>query len=289
MVEQSKAYCDVSQNFAHAVAQAGTAQARETPGDEGFKFPHEESTGSSPPAEAMFAAWQRVLEVWGEGLRSLNPAPTGALSGAPFMLQAEGMSGVADGMYGTIREVLSGQKIDSLRDWQKPLEEGVKRWSEYQRALGKYHGVFGSLPLQALEHMRERVLALGEEGQEITSLRQLYGLWAESGETAYLALVSTDEYAEIFTDLLNALIAVKQHAQQSACEIARACGLPSHRELDAVHQRLHALRRELKALQAERATAVGSADASPSKPAKKKRVAEHPSKRSPLGARARKK
>ena len=75
-----------------------------------------------------------------------------------------------------------------------------------------------------------------------------YELWVDCAEHAYGAAVRKDEFARLQSQLANASAALLVEQRKHAETLARAFGLPTRNEVDALHGQVKELRRELAAL-----------------------------------------
>jgi hypothetical protein len=98
-----------------------------------------------------------------------------------------------------------------------------------------------------------------------------YELWVDCAESAYAAAVRKDDFAHLQSQLANVSAALLVEQRKHAETLARAFGLPTRNEVDALYGQVKELRRELAAL-------------AQAQPAKRKAV---PRKKPARGARAR--
>ena len=76
------------------------------------------------------------------------------------------------------------------------------------------------------------------------SLRELYDLWVEVSEEHYAEFAMSEEYQELYGDMVNRLMIMKKHYSEITDDMLRAFNLPNTREVDTMQQRLQQLRRE---------------------------------------------
>jgi|HubBroStandDraft_6_1064221.scaffolds.fasta_scaffold177676_2 hypothetical protein len=75
-----------------------------------------------------------------------------------------------------------------------------------------------------------------------------YELWVDCAETAYGAAVRKDDFAGLQSQLANVSAALLVEQRKHAETLARAFGLPTRNEVDALYGQVRELRRELAAL-----------------------------------------
>ncbi len=190
--------------------------------------------GLLPFFELPMDAWSRMFSssslLPGDFLRSVKP---------------EGLGGVAGQIHERMDQVLSVPAVGYMREWQEQTQEGVRLTMDYQKALQEYLHAHGRLGVDALERLAAKIIERAKQGQEINTLREVYDLWVDCGEEAYSALVFTEEYADIYAQLVNALMALKHHNQTAVDEVAGSLNLPTHQGITTVQRRQQELRREI--------------------------------------------
>jgi hypothetical protein len=75
-----------------------------------------------------------------------------------------------------------------------------------------------------------------------------YELWVDCAESAYGTAVRKDDFARLQSQLANVSAALLVEQRKLAETLARAFGLPTRNEVDALHGQVRELRRELAAL-----------------------------------------
>ncbi len=99
-------------------------------------------------------------------------------------------------------------------------------------------------------------------------MRPLYDLWIDCGEDAYAEQVATPEFPHLQAEMINALMRMKRHEQMVVEEFMTALNMPTRREMDTTHKRIHELQRQVRQLQdaLEESTETRS-EAAPATPA----------------------
>jgi hypothetical protein len=75
---------------------------------------------------------------------------------------------------------------------------------------------------------------------------RLYELWVECAEEAYARTVRTEEFCRLQAQLTNTGAALLLAQRRYADAVARACGLPTREEADALQRQIRELRAELE-------------------------------------------
>lgn len=192
----------------------------------------------------MATFWGMPLQHWRQLSSSLSVMP-GDVEKA---LRADGPVG-PETLQRSMRAALSTPTFGYTREWQEDLQEWGRHWLEHARAVQRYEGLFVKVSNRAMELVGERIMAKIEAGESFASLREAYDLIVDCGEEAYGELAYTAEFAEAQTRLTNTLMALKHHEQTLMVEVQSAFNIPTRRELNTSHSRVHDLRREVRDLQ----------------------------------------
>ncbi len=82
----------------------------------------------------------------------------------------------------------------------------------------------------------------------LDSAMKVYELWVDCAENAYAAEVRKDNFARLQSQVANVSAALLVEQRKHAETLARAFGLPTRNEVDALYAQVKELRRELTAL-----------------------------------------
>lgn len=118
-----------------------------------------------------------------------------------------------------------------------------------QRATQRFNELIARIAAQAVEGLNAALSATDASQPPITSLRQLHDLWVECGERAYADSAHGDEFASVQAERLAATIELRFEQQRMAEEWARALQLPTWSDIDAIGERMQALRRRIGELE----------------------------------------
>ncbi len=202
---------------------------------------------------SLFPFFELPLDTWTRTLSSASLLPGDYLQ----VLKPEGL---ADELHDRIGRFLSVPGVGYTREWQEQAQRSARLLLDYERALQDYAHVHGKLGIDTLELLSKKVIARAEKGEEIKSLREVYDLWVDCCEETYNEFVFTDEYAEVYGHLVNALMALKHHSQNMMDEAMGALNMPTHKGIITLQCRQQELRRELMELRARLSEQVSKAD-----------------------------
>jgi len=89
-----------------------------------------------------------------------------------------------------------------------------------------------------------------EPGRQIDSLKGLYDLWVDASEEAYAEIALSEEFREVYGEMVNTQMRVRQLQQQQTEQLCQQLGVPTRSEVSSLGERLQALRREFRASRA---------------------------------------
>ena len=186
----------------------------------------------------MFGAWQLPMDTLQRTMSFGSMSPGDFLQGVKPEMDQVGQ--VTD-------KFLSVPGVGYTRESQEQMQEGMRLLANYQRTAHEYHVEISKVGLSALDIMKQRIMEMAENGEEMTTLREVYDLWVDCNEKAYADFVFSDEYSKIYGKLVNDLMALKQHGQLFMDETMSALGMPTRRGMNTMQKRQQEMRRELQA------------------------------------------
>lgn len=182
----------------------------------------------------MFGAWQLPMDTMQRTFSSGSVFPGDFLQG----IKPDAMEQATD-------KFLSVPGVGYSRESQEQAQEGLRLWARYQRTAHEYQTQMNKVGVQALDIIKQRIIKMAGNDEQITTLRELYDLWVECNEKAYADYVFTKEYSELYGRLTNDLMALKSHGQGIIDETTSAMGIPTRKGMETVQKRQQQMRREL--------------------------------------------
>ena len=134
-----------------------------------------------------------------------------------------------------------------MREHQEHYQKMAAAMLDYQEQNARYNALIMRSSQRGFELFEGKLAAHEEPSRQIDSLRALYDLWVDAAEEAYAEIAMSPEFREVYGNLVNAQMRVRSAIQQEAERVATDFGMPTRTELDSIGQRLHELRRELRA------------------------------------------
>ncbi len=115
------------------------------------------------------------------------------------------------------------------------------------QASARYQELIQRANTQGLQRLQDKLAEHVAPGRQIESLKGLYDLWVDASEEAYAEIALSDEFREVYGDMVNTQMRVRQLQQQQTEQICRQLGVPTRSEVSSLGERLQAMRREFRA------------------------------------------
>ena len=240
IVSQSRMFFDMAEKMSNTQALTASMADWQSGLDQVFNslkesFVHPNAT----QAPQLF--WQMPLANWERAASSLSGLP-----GELFSTHA------AFDPTAKLDQFLSTPGLGYTRESQAEQKKLARLLVNYQTAHQKYAAFFVEVNKQSLDLMQQRLVDRTQvEQKPITTVRELYDLWIECSEETYTKNVLTEEYAEAYGEMINALMALKHQSGQMMDDLAGALNMPTRQEMDTIHQRFQSSRRRNAALNRE--------------------------------------
>ncbi|MGX2040507.1 class III poly(R)-hydroxyalkanoic acid synthase subunit PhaE [Methylocaldum sp. MU1018] len=140
---------------------------------------------------------------------------------------------------------LSMPTLGYTREWQEELQHWGLLSIDYYQALQEYVLSISGITAKAIELFGNKLYEKNQKGESIETLRAYYDLWIDCCEATYTQVSTSPEFTQAQTRLANAVFAVKRQEQNMVEEVLGALNMPTRRELDTSHRRVHRLRRHV--------------------------------------------
>lgn len=290
LLQQGKDACEWSADWQRSVQESMKHFGK------GFEFP----TGVADPWSGFATLWGLPLSNWQRMACAFSPFP-GELEKA---LREERVPEASE-LTRSVRHYLSVPPVGYTREWQQQLQDWTRLAIEYGHALQDFSALLGKVVQRALDLFGKRVTEKTKAGESFDGLRALYDLWIDCGEEAYAEQVATAEFPQLQAELVNALMRMKRHEQLIVEEAMTGLNIPTRREMDTTHQRVHELQHQVRQLEdllqeaaeaaeeashqpAAQARAVATRKKAPARKAAAKKTASTASRRAQPKTKARK-
>jgi hypothetical protein len=118
------------------------------------------------------------------------------------------------------------------------------------QASARYQELIQRANTQGMQRLQDKLAQHAEPGRQIDSLKGLYDLWVDASEEAYAGIALSDEFREVYGEMVNTQMRVRQLQQQQTEQLCQQLGVPTRSEVSSLGERLQALRREFRASRA---------------------------------------
>jgi len=112
------------------------------------------------------------------------------------------------------------------------------------QATTQYQELIQRANMQGMQRLQGK---LAEPGRQVDSLKVLYDLWVDASEEAYAEIALSDEFRDVYGEMVDTQMRVRQLQQQQTEQLCQQLGVPTRSEVSSLGERLQALRREFRA------------------------------------------
>lgn len=134
--------------------------------------------------------------------------------------------------------------IGYTREKQEAWNLLYRLWTQFEGEVRKYNAAMAQVGIEAVHKFQEYLSSPPQDAPPLKSLKDIYAKWVDVCEDVYAKYALSEEYTRLYGEVVNALMAVKGQANALMDEVADQFNLPTRKEIDSLHQRMHALRRE---------------------------------------------
>lgn len=194
--------------------------------------------------------WAGFAALWGMPMDNWRRVYS-ACSAMPGDME-KAMRGFAvpgDSPENALRRLFAMPTVGYTREWQEETQHWQQLVLEHNEAAREYAQVLAGITYSATERLGKKLYDLTNEGKTPDTLRAFYNLWVDCGEEAYAEAAIRSDFTRAQTRLVNTLMAVKRQEQKMVDELLGSLNMPTRRELDTSHRRVHELRRQVWRLQ----------------------------------------
>jgi class III poly(R)-hydroxyalkanoic acid synthase PhaE subunit len=189
--------------------------------------------------------WFNPGSSWQQMAAGLAPMNQGAWQ-MPGMTPSFNLGEMIDPL-GTM---LEAPGVGYFREPQAKQQKGLQLGLEYQQANQAFNQAFLRVATESIQGFQARILKVDADSAP-KSLREIYDLWVDVSEEHYAEFAMSEEYQELYGDMVNRLMIMKKHYSEIADDTLRAMNLPNTREVDTMQERLQQVRRDNFALKKE--------------------------------------
>ena len=268
MTEKSGgAFADLWEAGARAFWSAQQKMLEETlkvaaamPGADPVRLP-----GMSPEIEAWATATQAFNGLWSSAMEvsaaiaktlGMRQAPDATISATlARMFEPQHWLAGTDEMGQTLQRLAEGPRLADLWNDERRLMAISSAWLGMRRANLEHNAVMLDAWCRAGASFASRADERARAGEPLQSWRDTVVLWTETANQVLLETQRGSAYLEAQQKLVRASTDLRLAQRAAAEHYGEIFGLPTRSEIDELHRTVTQLRRELRALQRERAPA----------------------------------
>ncbi|HSF96596.1 MAG TPA: poly(R)-hydroxyalkanoic acid synthase subunit PhaE [Thermohalobaculum sp.] len=194
--------------------------------------------------EALFAAWGRFARTWAEAAGAGAPGAGGPFDPAGWM-DAGGAGGWGD-LWRWFGAAEGGDPWRAERDALRASAE----WSAYGRALERYNSVMATAWMKAFGRFAQGLAVGSTAAEETPDWAAMQARWQAAADAELASAQGSEEFLDAQRELIRARLACAALLRKRVEGLAQILGLPSRAEIDSLHETVHRMGRELRALRA---------------------------------------
>lgn len=214
--------------------------------------------------QSAFGAGTPFMQAFGDAGAMAGGGPMAWMTRWQPLLQSMGLDP---------QRVLGTPAIGLAREHQERAQQLARDVLDYQQQMQRYNQLLARAGKLGVERFESKLAERGEPGRQIESLRALYDLWVDAAEEGFQEVALSPEWREVYGALVDAQMRVRAGVQRQVEQASRDLGMPTRSEVDTLGQRLHDLRRQVRALEArlqqQSAPAAGATPADAPAPGKR--------------------
>ncbi len=196
--------------------------------------------------EGLFAAWSRFAQVCAEASGGPQGEAQGRPTGGPF--NPAGWLDAAGG--DDLWRWFGGEAgTDPWRE-QRDALTASPQWLAYTAALERTRAVMSVAWLNAFKRFTEELAQDREPGDALPDWEAIQAHWQKAAGAELAAAQRAEDFLAAQRDLIRARLDCSALLRGRIERIAGMLGLPTRSDLDDLHQTVHDLKRELRALRA---------------------------------------
>ncbi|HEV7123311.1 MAG TPA: poly(R)-hydroxyalkanoic acid synthase subunit PhaE [Rhodanobacter sp.] len=139
------------------------------------------------------------------------------------------------------------------REQQMQQQATAEAMLASMQAAARYQALIQRANAQGMERLQNKLSEHAAPGRQIESLKALYDLWVDAAEEAYAEIALSDEFRQVYGEMVNTQMRARQLQQQQTEQMCQQLGMPTRRDVSSLGERLQALRRDLAALKRQMA------------------------------------
>lgn len=134
------------------------------------------------------------------------------------------------------------------REFNEKVNKGFALWLENQQFMLAYQLLVGEAWVDAFQALMQKLVGMAQKGETLVDQRHLLRIWVEVADEIFIALFHSDAYAKVQSAYVNSNMALRRQQRELLEVWLRNNDMPTRTDVEAAHQELYQLRKEVKAL-----------------------------------------
>jgi len=130
------------------------------------------------------------------------------------------------------------------REKQDQTTDLYKKFMDYQKKSKIYDIKMAKVNMEALSKFQEYISNPPKDDAPLKSLKKVYGKWVDICEEVYAEYAMSEEYTKLYGETVNSLMAFKTKQNTMLDDMLEQMNMPTRKEVDTMHERMHKIRRE---------------------------------------------
>lgn len=148
-----------------------------------------------------------------------------------------------EGTYGRLLQIPA---IGSNREMIEKSMKSMDSFIHYLFTLNEFLTSMNHKGMGNMEKLLVRLSKLIEEGKAPANFKEFYKLWSQTNEEAYLELFSTESYAKMLAETIDAGLRFKKGFDDMLQDQMSSLPIPTRREMDNLEKSVYQLKRKVK-------------------------------------------
>lgn len=217
-----------------------------------------QATGQAKPLDQTMMEWADSLQMFFSSAFTSNTKPFDAYEGQKAfmdtltrsgqmwssMIQSNGAGKDPFSACDPLGFFASMPGIGYSREKQEQLSQLYMQWGEYQRKARAYDAGMSRIGMEAVQNFQDFLVSPLEGQEPLKSIKDIYVKWTDISEDIYAKYSMSEEYVARYGEVVNALMAFKKKQNELADDMMEQFNLPTRKEMDSLHERFHAQRRD---------------------------------------------
>jgi class III poly(R)-hydroxyalkanoic acid synthase PhaE subunit len=159
--------------------------------------------------------------------------------------------------------------IGYTREKQEQMGEVYRLWSAFQTQSQRYNSEMTKVGLEALKSFTGYLNNPPADAKPLHSIKDVFAKWVDVAEDVYSKYAMSEEYTKMYGEVVNSLMHFKKKYQEFTDDTLDKLNIPTRREVDSLHKRVHDLMRENIQLRKDLDGLMGKTSAKTAKKGKK--------------------